>query len=162
MLANRMYHNCYISLSNLQSNRTVAVLLLLLHAFPAYMRQGASADKLQSRACWIRQIQARPNHPWARCSVFLPPPGQPGRVAVYILSIWHIEVRLAIEANDKYPPAAKELCDTKSWKAMRLHMAQKRKTFRSRHVHTSSATWQPCWHPSSTSDNIGMASIVRE
>ena len=62
------------------------LLLLLLHAFPAYMRQGASADKLQSRAttyptpCWIRQIQARPNQPWARCSVFLPPPASRGQL----------------------------------------------------------------------------------
>jgi hypothetical protein len=24
--------------------------------------------------CWTRQIQVRPNHPWARCSAFIPPP----------------------------------------------------------------------------------------
>jgi hypothetical protein len=29
--------------------------------------------------CWPRQIQARPNQPWARCSVFIPPPAGRGR-----------------------------------------------------------------------------------
>ena len=28
--------------------------------------------------CWTRQIQARPNQPWARCSVFIPPPASRG------------------------------------------------------------------------------------
>jgi hypothetical protein len=28
--------------------------------------------------CWTRQIQARPNQPWARCSVFIPLPASPG------------------------------------------------------------------------------------
>ena len=47
--------------------------------FSCQSKQGASADKLQVKAqnptpCWTRQIQARPNQPWARCSVFIPPP----------------------------------------------------------------------------------------
>jgi hypothetical protein len=29
--------------------------------------------------CWSRQIQARPNQPWAWCSVFIPPPASRGQ-----------------------------------------------------------------------------------
>ena len=48
------------------------LLLLLLHAFPA-KRQGASCRQAAVKGChnptpcWTRQIQARPNQPWARC-----------------------------------------------------------------------------------------------
>jgi hypothetical protein len=31
---------------------------------------------------WTRQIQARPNQPWARCSVITPPPAGRGRVCI--------------------------------------------------------------------------------
>ena len=47
-------------------------------------RQGACADKLQVKAAthptpgWTRQIQERPNQPWARCSKFVPPPASRG------------------------------------------------------------------------------------
>ena len=34
--------------------------------------------------CWTRQIQARPDQPWARCSVFIPPPAGANRGSVII------------------------------------------------------------------------------
>ena len=54
-----------------------------LHAFPAKRqstscRQGACKGCQIPTPCWTRQIQARPNQPWARCSVFLPPPASRG------------------------------------------------------------------------------------
>ncbi len=58
---------------------------IFLHAFPA-KRQGASCRQAAVEGCqnptpcWTRQIQARPNQPRARCSVFLPPPASRGQM----------------------------------------------------------------------------------
>ncbi len=47
-------------------------------------RQGACVDKLHVKAAtrptpgWSRQIQERPNQPWTRCSITVPPPASQG------------------------------------------------------------------------------------
>ena len=62
-----------------------APLSLLLHASPA-KRQGASCKQAAGEGChnptpcWTRQTQARPNQPWACCSVFIPPPASRGHL----------------------------------------------------------------------------------
>ncbi len=59
--------------------------LIILHAFPA-KRQGASCRQAAVKGChnptpcWTCQIQARPNQPWARGSVFIPPPASRGHL----------------------------------------------------------------------------------
>ncbi len=61
----------------------ILLLLLLIHAFPA-KRQGASCRQAAVEGChnptpcWTRQIQARPNLSWARCSVVISPPASQG------------------------------------------------------------------------------------
>ena len=48
-------------------------------------RQGASCRQVTGKGCqvpapcWTRPIQGRPNQPWARCSVFMPPPATRGQ-----------------------------------------------------------------------------------
>ena len=65
--------------------RVLSLLSLLLHAFPA-KRQGASCRQAAAKGChnptpcWTRQIQARPNQTWARCSVFIPDPTSQGHI----------------------------------------------------------------------------------
>ena len=43
-------------------------------------RQAAVKGCHDPTPCWTRQIQAVPNQPWARCSVFVPPPASRGHV----------------------------------------------------------------------------------
>ncbi len=65
------------------------LLLLILHAFAA-KRQGASCRQAAVEGChnptpcWTRQIQARHNQPWARCSVFISPPASRGQLVKYV------------------------------------------------------------------------------
>ena len=66
----------------------IIIYLLLLHAFPARskVRLQTSCSKgcqnpLMDSPLASRQIQARPNQPWARCSVFIPPPASRGHRA---------------------------------------------------------------------------------
>ena len=64
--------------------RIKILLLILLHAFPA-KRQGTSRRQFAVKGChnptpcWTRQIQARPNQPWTRSSVFILPPASRGQ-----------------------------------------------------------------------------------
>ncbi len=60
------------------------IIIGLLHAFPA-KRQGAPCRQAaEKKGChnptprWTHQIQARPNQPWARCSVLIPAPASRG------------------------------------------------------------------------------------
>ncbi len=67
-------------------------------------RQGASADKLHVRAGtypahgWTCQIQAIPNHPWARCSLFVSPHTSQAN-ACWACKLWKADLR----TSWKYP-----------------------------------------------------------
>ena len=55
-------------------------IIIISHAFlpikaRCVCRQAAGKGCQNPTPCWTRQIQARPNQPWARCSEFIPPPG---------------------------------------------------------------------------------------
>ena len=50
-------------------------------------RQAACKSCQIPTPCWTRQIQARPNQPWARCSVLVPPPASRGQYAIYTIEI---------------------------------------------------------------------------
>ncbi len=69
----------------------LSLLLLLLHACPA-KRQGASCRQAAIKGChnptpcWTRHIQARPNQPWAQCSVFVPPPASRGHIIIITIN----------------------------------------------------------------------------
>jgi hypothetical protein len=60
-------------------------IIIITYAVPAKRGKVRPADKLQVEAakvptpCWTRQIHARPNQPWARRSVFVPPPASRGQ-----------------------------------------------------------------------------------
>ncbi len=69
--------------------RTLFVILcILLHGVPA-KSQGASCRQVAGKDChyptpsWTRHVLAEPNQPWARCSVFLPPPASRGKGHFY-------------------------------------------------------------------------------
>ena len=51
-------------------------------------RQAACESCQNPTPCWTRQIQARPNQPWARCSIFVPPLASRGQ----LLSVAEIRV----------------------------------------------------------------------
>jgi hypothetical protein len=63
---------------------TPAWVLLNRYYYTLFQKQGASCRQAASKGCqmptpcWTRRIQARPNPPWARCSVFVLPPASRG------------------------------------------------------------------------------------
>ena len=62
------------------------IIFIITIRYSCQKRQGASCRQAASKGCqmptpcWTRQIQARPNQPWARCSVIVPPPASKGPV----------------------------------------------------------------------------------
>ena len=52
---------------------------LFLHRGKVRLQTSCSKGCQNPTPCWTRQIQARPNHLWARCSVFISPPASRGR-----------------------------------------------------------------------------------
>jgi hypothetical protein len=58
------------------SSIIIVIIIIMLFLPRGKMRLQTSCIKgcQNPAAYWTRQIQARPNQPWARCSVFIPPP----------------------------------------------------------------------------------------
>ncbi len=69
---------CKIECINNRNISRPASIHIYIHALAA-RRQGITCRQAAGKGChsptpcWNRQIQARPNQPWARCSAFLPP-----------------------------------------------------------------------------------------
>ena len=57
--------------------------------------------------CWTRRIQARPNQPWARCSVFIPPPASRGQVICFLDLIVLCSGNRQLQ-NGSFPVASKK------------------------------------------------------
>ena len=59
-------------------------IVIIIKCYSCQKRQGASCRQAANKGCqtptpcWTRQIQARPNQPWARCSVYVPSPASRG------------------------------------------------------------------------------------
>ncbi len=65
-------------------SKIIITIVITVHTVPA-KRQGTSCRQAavtgchNPSPCWTRQIQARPNQPWTRCSVLIPPPTSRGQ-----------------------------------------------------------------------------------